>query len=284
MSETVWVITGTSSGFGKAIAYTALSKGATVVATARKSSKLQDLKAAGADTIDLDVTSDMETLKETAAKVVQKHGKVTHLINAAGYVLDAAVEEANPQETYDQFNTNVFGTLNVSRAFLPFLRKQPDSVLATFGSMASWVPGPTFGIYASTKFAVSGVTEAMRMELDSLNVRVCVIEPGYFRSNLLGSDARIQAKTLLPEYEATVVGETRRALDAAHQNQLGDVEKAAKVIVDVLTCSGVARGKEIPVRLVLGSDIQAAIRQKCKETLSLLDEWAEISRTTDHSD
>lgn len=93
MANTVWVITGASSGFGEGIAYAALANGGTVIATARRAAKLENLRKAGAKTLDVDVTSDFETLKSIASKVAEEYGQITHLINTAGYVLEAAVEE-----------------------------------------------------------------------------------------------------------------------------------------------------------------------------------------------
>ncbi|KAF2808842.1 NAD(P)-binding protein [Mytilinidion resinicola] len=281
-SNSVWFITGSTSGFGKAIALEALSRGHKVIATARNAAKLADLEAAGADVMSLDVTASLEELKSKAAEAHAKYGRVTHLINAAGYILEGAIEETTPEESQDTFNTNVFGTLNVVRAFLPYLRAQHSSVIANFGSIASWGGGPAFGLYAATKWAVSGLTESLRAEVEAFGIKVTVIEPGYFRTNFLNPGARVKSSVQLAAYEESAVGQVRKMLDAVNNNQAGDVKKGAKVIVDVLTETGVAEGKGIPIRLVLGSDGDQIIRGKCESTEALLTEWKDIMYSTDY--
>ncbi|KAF2497487.1 NAD(P)-binding protein [Lophium mytilinum] len=278
----VWFITGSTSGFGKNIAFEALSRGHKVIATARNASKLADLEAAGAGVMSLDVTASLEELRSKAAEAHSRYGRITHLINAAGYILEGAIEETTPEESQDTFNTNVFGTLNVVRAFLPYLRAQQSGVIASFGSVGSWRGGPAFGLYAATKWAVSGLTESLRTEVEAFGIQVTVIEPGYFRTNFLNPGARIKSGVQLAVYDESAVGQVRKVLDETNNNQPGDVKKGAQVIVDVLTQTGVAEGKGIPVRLVLGSDGEKFIRGKCEETEALLTEWKDVSHSTDY--
>jgi NAD(P)-dependent dehydrogenase (short-subunit alcohol dehydrogenase family) len=192
---------------------------------------------------------------------------------------------SSPEEDYATFNTNVFGMLNVSRAVLPYLRAAAgEKVIANFGSIGSWSGGPGYALYSATKWACSGISESMRPELEPFGIITTVIEPGYFRTNLLNANARIKSAVQMKEYDETGVGETRKMLDNTNNKQLGDVEKGAKVIVDILTHSGVAEGKAIPVRVALGSDATPFIINKCKETEKLLNEWKDITTTTDHAD
>ena len=174
MSPPVWFITAASSGFGHGIALEALSRGFTVIATARNSSKLTDLATKGAITADLDVTHDLETLTSTVAALHARVGRFDVFINAAGYILEGAIEEArykmgkkppnalspyakantknrtlttkisppSPKETYDCFNTNVLGLLNATRAILPHMRQQRSGRIALFGSLGSWSGAP----------------------------------------------------------------------------------------------------------------------------------------------
>jgi NAD(P)-dependent dehydrogenase (short-subunit alcohol dehydrogenase family) len=188
----------------------------------------------------------------------------------------------SPQETLDQFNTNVFGALNVTRAVLPFMRSQRSGVVALFGSLGSWRGGPAFGLYAATKWACSGLAESLRPEVAPFGIDACVIEPGYFRSGFLNPGARIQSLQRIQEYEDSAAGQVRKMLDKTDNLQLGDVSKGAAVIVDVLSRTGIAAGKDIPVRLVLGSDCQTAIRGKLEATAKLLDEWKDVSYSTDY--
>jgi NAD(P)-dependent dehydrogenase (short-subunit alcohol dehydrogenase family) len=282
MSTPVWFITAASSGFGKYLALEALNRGHKVVATARDPSRIQDLKKAGADTLKLDVTDSMENIKKVIDASIALHGQIDYLINAAGYILEGAAEEATPEETFAQFNTNVFGTLNVTRAALPYMRERRSGVIALFGSVGSWRSGPAVTLYAATKWACSGLAEGLKKELEPFGITVTVVEPGYFRTGFLNPGARVLTKQRLEAYDETSVGQVRNALNKTDNNQPGDVEKGCKAIVDVLLGTGLAKGKEIPVRIVLGSDCQKIIRDKLDSTISLLDEWKELSYSTDY--
>jgi NADP-dependent 3-hydroxy acid dehydrogenase YdfG len=282
MSPPVWLISATSSGFGKNIALEALKRGHKVIATARSSAKISDLKAAGAVTLALDVTDDLENIKKVVAEAHSQYGRIDYLVNAAGYVLEGAVEESSPEETFNHFNTNVLGNLNVIRAVLPYMREQKSGVVALFGSMASWSSGPAYAIYCGTKWACSGIAEGLRPELEPFGITAFVIEPGYFRTGFLNPGARITTEQRIKDYDDSAVGQVRKALDQADNNQLGNVEEGAKVIVDTMTQTGVAKGRGIPLRLVLGSDINQTIRDKCASTIELLDEWKDISKSTDY--
>lgn len=287
----VWFITAASSGFGQAIALSALRRGHTVIATARSTSRIQDLAAAGAHTLAFDVTSPLSTIEGVAKDVFEKHGRVDYLINAAGFILDAAIEEATPEEVYASFNTNVFGAMNTIRAFLPHMRAQPladngvRGVVATFGSLGSWRGLAGGGVYAMTKWACSALAESLAPELEPFKIKATVIEPGYFRTGFLNPGALVSSKVRIDAYEDenTPSGKTRRALVATDGNQLGDVKKGAEVVVDMLSGTGVASGRELPVRVVLGSDTEKTIRDKFESTNKILEEWKEVLRSTDHA-
>lgn len=162
------------------------------------------------------------------------------------------------------------------------MRAQRSGVIAFFGSLGSWRGGPAFGLYAATKWACSGLAESLRPEVAPFGIDACVIEPGYFRSGFLNPGARIQSLQRIQDYEETAAGQIRKMLDKTDNLQPGDVSKGAAVIVDVLSGTGMAEGKEIPIRLVLGSDCQKVIRGKLEETAKLLDEWKDVSYSTDY--
>ncbi|KAN0083698.1 hypothetical protein V8E54_002786 [Elaphomyces granulatus] len=287
----VWFITAASSGFGHEIVLSALSRGHKVIATARTLRKIDDLKSAGADTMTLDITAPLPELQAIVQAVEKKYGRVDYLVNAAGYILEGCIEETTPEETYRQFNTNVFGALNIIRAFLPLLRTQPlpesgpRATIATFSSLGAWMGGPGCGLYVMSKASASMIAESLHPELSPFNIKVTAVEPGYFRTGFLKSDARVIAANHIDVYEDenTPSGQMKKILTAQNGQQLGDVKKGAKVLVDILTGTGVAEGKELPVRLILGSDCEAVIREKCNSTLGSLDEWGPIARLTDHS-
>jgi NAD(P)-dependent dehydrogenase (short-subunit alcohol dehydrogenase family) len=291
----VWFITGASSGFGREIALFALARGHRVIATARDTSKISDLKQEGAHVLALDVSNNFGELSKIVEYSISVYQRVDYLINAAGYILEGAVEEASPEEVHRQFAVNVFGTTNVIRAFLPHLRAQPvlelqdgkpapRATIAVFGSLGSWVGGASYAFYAMTKACMSSLAESLRDELAPFGIQATVIEPGYFRTGFLnpGAKASTAARIAAYEDEATPSGQVRKGLQAHDGNQLGDVKKGASMCVDILTCSGVAEGRELPLRAVLGSDCVEVIRGKCQSTLELLDSWAQISVKSDH--
>ncbi|OAK97287.1 NAD(P)-binding protein [Phaeosphaeriaceae sp. SRC1lsM3a] len=278
----VWFITAASSGFGKTIALEALSRGHHVIASARSTSRISDLASAGATTLALDVTAPLSTIAEVAKSAASVHGYITHLVNAAGYILVGAVEETSPEEDLATFQTNVFGVLNVSKAFLPYLRASSGHrTITNFGSIGSWRGGAAYALYAGTKWAVSGISESMRAELAPFGIVVTVVEPGYFRTGFLNQGAQTSSAKRLECYDETVVGATRKALEKTDNNQPGDVKKGSKVIVDILTMQGQAEGREVPLRIPLGNDAKEVIGGKCRETLGLLEEWDSIVTTTD---
>ncbi|KAM5355202.1 hypothetical protein ACJ41O_001848 [Fusarium nematophilum] len=281
----VWLITGAGTGFGYAISLSALRRGHHVIATARRSSSLSDLVAAGAHALTLDVTAPEDDI---AAKVKEAHdiyGRLDYLVNAAGYVLEGACEEASEKEVFDQFNTNVFGTVKLSRAVTPYLRAQSRGAIANFGSLASWVGGPAMAFYNASKWAVSGFTEALAAELAPFGVDVTCVEPGMFRTAFLNEGKRTStARRMRDVYGATGADEYRAVLDGANNTQRGDVEKGAEVVVDVLTGTGAAEGRGIPLRVVLGRDCLDVVRNKCESTLKLIKEWEDVAVSTDHDD
>ncbi|WZH42005.1 Ketoreductase [Fusarium acuminatum] len=289
MSSPVWFITAASGGFGHEIALLALNLGHTVIATARSTSRIQDLADAGAHTLAFDVTSPLSDLEAIAKDVYAKHGRVDYLINTAGYILDGAVEEVSQQELYDSFNTNVFGIFNTIKAFLPGMREQSigengkRGTVVTFGSIGSWRGGATYSVYSMVKTCVSSLAESLREEVEPFNIVATVVEPGYFRTGFLNAGSKVVSKNRMAVYddESTPTGKTRRMLDVTDNNQPGDVKKGSKVIVEILTGTGVGKGRNVPVRIMLGSDADAYIRKKCEETLGLLDEWKEVVVSTD---
>jgi len=290
----VWFITGASSGFGKSIALEALSRGHHVIGTARSVSNMSDLAGMGATVLALDVSAPEAVISKVIDQAVAVHGRLTHVVNAAGYVVEGAVEEVNQAEATAQFATNVIGAIVVARLTIPHLRAHPEPTspentpsLSTFGSLGSWRGAPAVSHYCATKWAISGLTESLRPELESFGINVTVIEPGYFRTEFLNTNGgrRLFSKDRLDHvYKDTAVGQYRAALNQANNKQPGDVEKGSRVVVDILTGTGVAKGRKVPVRIVLGNDCVGAIREKMSETESLLKEWEDVFTSTDHDD
>lgn len=164
------------------------------------------------------------------------------------------------------------------------MRDQKSGVIANFSSMVAWTVVPGGGVYNATKWAMSGLSETLSCELAPFGIRVTSIEPGFFRSNLLVLGHRKQPKKSIPEYDGTAAREAGDILKKIDYKQPGDIAKGSRVIIDVLTQSGSAAGRDIPVRLPLGPDAIKMIGEKCRETLKLLDEWKDILSATNHDD
>ncbi|GAP88783.1 putative estradiol 17-beta-dehydrogenase protein [Rosellinia necatrix] len=284
MTGNVWFIAGASSGFGKAIAEEALRRGDAVVASSRRGTTLKNLESLGAMLLDLDVTSDDATITAAFQRAIDKYGKITHFINAPGYLLEGPVEGASAKDALDSIGVNVLAIMNLSRLQIAYLRPRGSGFIANFGSVGSWYGGAAFSHYAAAKWAVSGFTESLHEEVKELGINATVIEPGYFRTGFLhaeGSNRKLVSNTLDAEYKGTGVERVRNALNSYNNNQPGDVVKGARVIVDVLTGSGVAAGKEFPIRLILGRDCMNDIRAKIARTEKLMSDWEDVIVSTD---
>lgn len=151
-------------------------------------------------------------------------------------------------------------------------------MIANFSSIGGWRGSAGVGMYCASKWAVSGISETLSHELAEFNIKVCSVEPGYFRSSFLNPGNKLVKQNEIADYEGTAVRRGEEALVAANNNQVGDPKKGVKVIIDVLTG---ATGRDIPIRLALGSDAYGVIRGKCEETIKLLDEWKDITTPTD---
>ncbi|KAF8645764.1 hypothetical protein AX16_007631 [Volvariella volvacea WC 439] len=280
--QLVWLITGTSTGMGRDLTLAALKRGDKVIATARAKSvaKLDDLKAAGADTLELDVTAPLEKLKETAAAAVAIHGRVDVVVNNAGYILVGAIEESTPKETLDQFNTNVFGGLNVARAFLPYMRARRTGTIVWTGSVGGWRSVPNAGIYAATKYTLRGISETLHEEIAPMGLRSVCIDLGYFRTTFLTGDHRAPWVPRIKDYQE-MSSKADAALRAYNGNQPGDPKKGVQVILDIVRGEGAAKGKQWERSLPLGSDSWETIKHESELTLERLKIWKDVAFSTD---
>ncbi|KAF2965390.1 hypothetical protein GQX73_g8187 [Xylaria multiplex] len=286
MAGNVWFIIG-ASGFGKAIAKEALRRGDSVVAVSRRGTSLKDLESLGAMLLDLDVTSDDTTINGVFQAAIDKYGKITHFINAPGYLLEGPAEGASSKDAFDSINVNVLAIMNLTRLEIAYLRPRKSGYIANFGSVGSWYGGSAYSHYSAAKWAVSGFTESVHEEVKEFGIHATVIEPGYFRTEFLhaeGTNRKVVSNVLEAEYKGSSVDIVRKALIGINNHQPGDVVKGAKVIVDVLTGSGVATGKEFPIRLILGRDCMDGIHDKIARTEKLIKEWEDVIVSTDHDD
>ncbi len=276
----VWFITGASRGFGLEIARDALARGHRVVATARDTTAIYEaLPDAGENllAVALDVTDEGQA-KAAVDAAVQRFGRIDVLINNAGRGLLGAVEEASDAEVRAVYDTNVFGLLTVTRAVTPVLRAQRSGTIVNISSVGGFASSPGWGVYASTKFAVEAITEAMHAELKPLGVHVMVVEPGYFRTDFLDSSSLHTQLTVIDDYTDGPAGAMRVHAGERNHDQPGDPVKAAAAIIDVVD------SPKPPLRLLLGKDTIAAVEAKIAHVQAELAQWRSVAESTDFDD
>ena len=269
-----WLITGCSTGFGRALAEAVLAKGYRLIATARKPEQLQDLveKYAGqVHTLSLDVTN-LDNIRSAIAEAKDAFGRIDVLVNNAGYGSLGAIEEVSDETIKRQFDTNVFGTLNTIRAVLPIMRGQRSGHILNLSSIGGMVSFAATGIYCSTKFAVEGLSEGLSKEVAPLGIKVTLIEPGAFRTDFNGRSLSV------PEQKISDYAETTDKfiewMNEMDGKQPGDPEKAAQAMIQVV------ESDNPPLRLALGEDAVNGIEQKLESAKAELDRWRSLSLNT----
>lgn len=273
MSENkVWFITGTSSGFGRALAEEVLAKGDRVVATARKPEVLQDLVDKYPDTaraVRLDVTNP-DDAKSAIREAVEGFGRIDVLVNNAGYALVGAIEETSDEQIKHQFDTNLFGVLNVTREALPVLRAQKSGHIVNIGSVVGISAWASLGIYSATKFALEGLSEALAAEVATHGIKTMIVEPGPFHTG--GVERAVFADNLLPEaYPSTTqLPEVFREFSST----AGDPVKAVRIIIEAV------ESENPPFRLPLGLPAFEAIEAKLEGVKQEISIWRERATQT----
>jgi NAD(P)-dependent dehydrogenase (short-subunit alcohol dehydrogenase family) len=273
ISETgkVWFITGASTGFGRLLAEEVLKAGGKVVATARKLDKVADLESHYPQTalaLALDVT-DAGQVDSAATQAIAKFGRVDVLVNNAGYGVAGAIEEVSEAEFMPMFETNVFGLLRVTRAFLPQFRKQRSGHILNLSSIGGVVAGPGIGFYNATKFAVEGISESLAAELAPLGVHVTIIEPGPFRTDFLGRSG-VLAKTRIADYDNTA-GNMRKYFAENDGKQKGDPLRAVQAMIQVV------ESPNPPLRLLLGVSALQRLRGKLSNWEKEIAAWEQVT-------
>jgi len=268
-----WFITGAASGFGHAFAEHALAQGHNVVATARDAGRLADLVALApgrvlATPLDVDAAGAAEAAVQAA---VARFGRIDVLINNAGYGVVGALEETPDAELRALMNTNFFGAMAVTRAALPVLRAQKSGAIVNISSLGGQLSFSGFSAYSASKFALEGASEALAQEVAPFGIKVLIVEPGQFRTQLAGSGMRH-----MPVIEAyqPVVGATREFAHTMHNTQAGDPRKAAVAIEKALDA------EHTPLRLQLGDDSVDAVRAHAQALLKDMEAWEAVSRST----
>lgn len=268
-----WFITGASSGLGDAFARHALAQGHNVVATARDPGRLEALVRSAPErvaAVKLDVTEPGDGDAAVAAAIT-RFGRIDVLINNAGYGIVGAVEETPEAELRAQMETNFFGAVAVTRAALPQLRAQGSGAIVNISSLGGQLSVPGFGAYSASKFALEGLSEALRGELAPLGIKVMIVEPGEFRTAFAG--AALKHMPVIDAYKDTVSG-TRDFARGMHEAQAGDPMKAVAAIDTAL------RAENTPLRLQLGQDAVDAVRAHAEALLAELAAWESVAVAT----
>jgi NAD(P)-dependent dehydrogenase (short-subunit alcohol dehydrogenase family) len=272
---TTWLITGCSTGLGRALAEAVLERGWNAVVTARREEAVRDLAAAhprSALALPLDVT-DAEQARAAVRAAHERFGAVDVLVNNAGYGYRSAVEEGEDDAVRALFDTNVHGAVTMARAVLPGMRERRSGVVVNVSSIGAQLCPPGSGYYAATKLALEGLTGSLRAELAPLGVTAVAVEPGGFRTDFAGRSLN-GTSTVIDDYAETV-GPRRKENDTVHGTQPGDPAKAAQAIITAVTAA------EPPALLLLGTDALSAARAIADRRRAELEEWAELSASTD---
>jgi NAD(P)-dependent dehydrogenase (short-subunit alcohol dehydrogenase family) len=269
----VWFITGCSTGFGRTLAKYVLERGYSVVVTARNPDTIKDLAAAGdALILKLDVT-DQDQITAAVKAAEAKFGPIDVLVNNAGIGYFAAVEESEDGQIRKMFEINVFGLGRMIDATLPGMRKARNGFIVNFSSIAGLRSFPALGYYNATKFAVEGLSGALRLEVAPLGIKVMLIEPSGFRTDWAGRSAN-ESKTPIEDYASTA-GAARHNLREISGKQRGDPARAIEAILMAI------ESPNPPAHLLLGNDAYDGAVATLKERQKEFAAWESVSRGAD---
>ncbi len=274
MTETnknVWLITGAGRGMGTDIAKAALAAGHAVVATGRDPTRVAAAVGEHDDllVVKLDVTS-LDDAKAAAQAAVDRFGKIDVLVNNAGNFYAGFFEEITPDDFRAQVETNLFGPLNVARAVLPVMRKQRSGLVVAISSTGGIVGQEFCTAYSAAKFGIEGWIESLAPEVAPFGIRTMVVEPGFFRTDLLTAESTKYAEPSIDDY-AERTKQTVANWNSMNGKQGGDPAKLAAALVKL------ASQDEPPVRWVAGADAVETCRAKGETLLAQADAYREIS-------
>src|SRR5512133_1531170 len=279
MTDTkVWLGTGAGRGMGLDIANAALAAGHAVVATARNPGTVTAALAEDDDVlaVKLDVT-DPADAEAAVRAAVDRFGRIDVLVNNAGNFNAGFFEELSPEEFRAQIETTLFGPVNVTRAVLPVMRGRRSGLLVTISSTAGILGQEFCTAYAAAKFGVEGWMESLTPELAPFGIRTMLVEPGFFRTELLTPESTKYAESSIEDY-AERTKQTVTAWKSMNGQQGGDPVKLANALVQL------ASQEEPPLRFAAGADAIATVEQKARDLLAQADAYRELSSNLDHDD
>jgi NAD(P)-dependent dehydrogenase (short-subunit alcohol dehydrogenase family) len=272
---TTWLITGCSTGLGRAFAEAVLDHGHNAVVTARDVSKVRDLAAkypATALALALDVTDDTQ-VSAAVDTAEDRFGAVDVLVNNAGYGYRAAVEEGEDDAVQRLFDTHVFGSVRTIKAVLPGMRARRSGTIVNLSSIGARICPEGSGYYSAVKAAIEALTLSLRKEVAPLGITAMVVEPGGFRTDFAGRSLT-QAAVPIADY-ADTAGKRRKEHDTYHGTQPGDPAKAATALIQAVESDAP------PYMLLLGNDTSDGFRAALDALRTEVDDWESLSRSTD---
>ncbi|MDH2404221.1 oxidoreductase [Bradyrhizobium sp. SSUT18] len=269
-----FLITGVSSGFGRALAEAALSDGHAVAGTVRNDADRQNFEALGrsAHAMVLDVT-DTKAIAPAVADIESKIGAIEILVNNAGYGHEGILEESSIDDLRRQFEVNVFGAVAMIQAVLPSMRRRRAGHILNVTSMGGIITLPGLSYYHGSKFALEGISESLGKEVRELGIKVTAVEPGGFRTDWAGR-SMVRAERSIGDYDAIIDPIRKRRMELSGW-QIGDPKKAALAMLKA------ALSADPPAHLLLGSDAVRLVDEKMKSLQAEFDAWKSVSLSTD---
>ena len=269
------IITGVSSGFGRAIAVEALARGHTVIGTVRSEAAREQftaLEKQRAHARILDVTQ-FDEIPVAVADVESSVGPVDALINNAGYGHEGILEESPLEQMHRQFNVNVFGPVAMIKAVLPYMRQRRRGRIINITSMGGFITMPGIAYYCGSKFALEGISEVLGKEVQAFGIRVTAVAPGSFRTDWAGR-SMVRSPRNIGDYDE-LFEPIRARRQQNSGRQLGDPDRAARAIVSLIECN------DPPTHILLGSDALALVREKLRAMQMQISQWEALSLSTD---
>jgi NAD(P)-dependent dehydrogenase (short-subunit alcohol dehydrogenase family) len=269
-----FLITGVSSGFGRALAEAALSDGHTVAGTVRNDADKQKFEALGrgAHALVLDVT-DTKAIAPAVADVENGIGAIDVLVNNAGYGHEGILEESSIDDLRRQFEVNVFGAVAMIQAVLPSMRRRRAGNILNITSMGGIITLPGLSYYHGSKFALEGISESLGKEVKDLGIKVTAVEPGGSRTDWAGR-SMVRAGRSIRDYDSIIEPIRKRRMELSGW-QIGDPKKAARAMLKV------ALSVDPPAHLLLGSDAVRLVEEKMKSLQADFEAWKSVSLSTD---